>query len=232
MLRALQRTIVQFLTDPRLWLILLASGIVSLGCFAGVWWSVRRGIGWIATRWPQYAGWLEYGQGVLGFLTALLLFPATFVLVAGLFQERVADAVEARHYRHAGPARGAPMLTSLLASMRFFVIAALVNVIALPLYLGMMWLAGSGVLLMLAVNGMLAGREYYEIVALRRLSRAEMDASRRRHRLPLFLAGVLIAALGLVPLANLLAPVAGIALMVHVFHSGPGRNLPPPAPPA
>jgi CysZ protein len=70
----------------------------------------------------------------------------------------------------------------------------------------------------LIVNGILTGREYYEIVALRRLSRVDMDASRRQNRWAYFLTGTCIAALALVPVVNLLAPVMGIAMMVHVFH--------------
>ena len=208
----------QFITDPRMWLVVAGSAVVSLLCFSGIWWGVREGVAWIAAHWPKYAGWLKNGQGTLGFITALLLFPATFVLVASFFQESVADLVEARHYPELPPANGAPLRTSILAALRFLALMLTVNVIALPFYLALLWLAGSGALLMLAVNGMLAGREYYEIVALRRMPRVDMDASRRRNRGAYFLTGVCIAGLGLIPLLNLLVPVLGIAVMVHVFH--------------
>lgn len=219
MIAALRKSLVQFLTDPRLWLVLVGSALLSLVCFGLLWWGVREGVAWIAGHWPNYAGWLRYGQGTLGFLTALLLFPATFVVVASFFQEKVADIVEARYYPELPKADGAPLLASIWAAVRFFLIMITVNLVALPLYLMLLWVAGSGALLMLVVNGILAGREYYEIVALRRLPRQDMDASRRQNRVPYFLAGMLIAALGLVPVVNLLAPVVGIALMVHVYHS-------------
>ena len=218
MLRAIVKAAAQFITDPRMWLVVAGSATVSLLCFSGIWWGVREGVAWIAAHWPKYAGWLKYGQGTLGFITALLLFPATFVLVASFFQESVADLVEARHYPELPPANGAPLRTSILAALRFLALMLTVNVIALPFYLALLWLAGSGALLMLAVNGMLAGREYYEIVALRRMPRVDMDASRRRNRGAYFLTGVCIAGLGLIPLLNLLVPVLGIAVMVHVFH--------------
>ncbi len=219
MVKAILKAAAQFVTDPKLWLVIAGSAVVSLLCFTGIWWGVREGVAWVAEHWPKYAGWLKWGQGTLGFLTALLLFPATFVLVASFFQETVADAVEARHYPALGNADGAGLKTSVVAAARFFLLMITVNLIALPFYLALMWLAGSGALLMLAVNGMLAGREYYEIVALRRMSRQEMDASRRQNRGAYFLAGVCIAGLGLVPVVNLLAPVLGIAVMVHVFHN-------------
>lgn len=218
MFLAVRRALTQFLTDPRLWLVLAASAFVSLLAFAGLWWGVREGVAWVAGHWPKYAGWLRYGQGTLGFITALLLFPTLFVLVASLFQEKVADLVEDRYYPELPKADGAPLKSSILAAIRFFLLMITVNVIALPFYLALLWLAGSGAVLMLLVNGLLAGREYYEITALRRMSRRDMDASRRKNRFSYFAAGVGIAAVGLVPVLNLLAPVLGIAVMVHVFH--------------
>ena len=218
MVKAILKAATQFMSDPRLWLVVVGSAAVALLFFSGIWWGVREGVAWVAAHWPKYAGWLKYGQGTLGFITALLLFPATFVLVASFFQETVADLVEARHYPELPPADGAPLKTSVLAALRFFALMLTVNIIALPFYLALLWLAGSGALLMLAVNGMLAGREYYEIVALRRMSRVDMDASRRQNRRAYFLTGVCIAGLGLIPVVNLLVPVLGIAVMVHVFH--------------
>ena len=218
MMKAILKAATQFATDPRLWLVVVGSAVVSLLCFSGIWWGVREGVAWVAMRYPKYAGWLQYGQGTLGFLTALLLFPTTFILVASFFQEKVTDLVEGRYYPELGPADGAAMGTAVLAALRFFVLLLAVNIVALPFYLALLWFAGSGAVLMLAVNGMLAGREYYEVVALRRMSKTEMDASRRANRGAYFLAGVCIAGMGLVPVLNLLAPVLGIAVMVHVFH--------------
>ncbi len=222
MISAIRKALTQFLTDPRLWLIVAGCAVVSLLCFAGLWWGVNEGVAWVAQTWPKYAGWLKWGQGTVSFLVvlllALLLFPATFILVASFFQEKVADLVESRYYPELPSANGAPMKTAVLAALRFFLLMLTVNLIALPFYLALLWVAGSGAILMLLVNGLLAGREYYEIVALRRMSRFDMDASRRLNRGAYFLTGVCIAAMALVPGLNLLAPVLGIAIMVHTFH--------------
>lgn len=234
MFRAFSRSIIQFLTDPRLWRILVASAFVSLLCFAVLWWAVAWLVGWAADHWEKYASWLHYGQGVAGFITALLLFPALFVFVASFFQEAVADAVEARHYPLLPRVAGAPLRSAVMAGIKFFLLLVLVNALALPFYLLLLWLMGSGALLALAVNGLLTGREYYEVVALRRLPRREMDTLRRQNRLTLFLAGTAIAALALVPVVNLFVPVLGIAVMVHLFHSrvaGPPAGIRPAGPP-
>jgi CysZ protein len=222
MIQAIRKACTQFLTDPRLWLVVAGSAVLSLLLFTAVWFGVNEGVAWLAQTWPKYAGWLKWGQGTVSFLIvlllALLLFPATFILVASFFQEKVADLVEARYYPELAPADGAPLKSAIWAAVRFMTLMIVVNLIALPFYLALLWLAGSGAILMLLVNGMLAGREFYEIVALRRMSRVDMDASRRKNRGAYFLTGVCIAASALVPFLNLLAPVLGIAVMVHVFH--------------
>ena len=222
MIAAIRKTISQFLTDPRLWMVVMGCAAVSLICFSGIWWGVDAGMDWLALNWPKYASWLRWGHGTVSFLIvlllALLLFPATFILAASFFQEKVADLVESRYYASLLPANGMELKSAVWAALRFFLLMIGVNLVALPFYLALLWVSGSGALLMLVVNGMLAGREYYEIVALRRMTRIEMDASRRKNRGAYFLAGLCIAASALVPFLNLLSPVLGVALMVHVFH--------------
>lgn len=228
MFNALRKTTTQFLTDPKLWLITALCAVISLLFFVGMWFGVREGLEWTAEHWPRWAGWLKSGQGwIAGVVTALLafaLFPVTFAFTASFFQETVADAVEARHFPGLPPADGASLRVAVLSGLRFAALMLAVNLLAFPFYLALLWLAGSGLALMLAVNGMLAGREYFEIVALRRMPRREMDALRRVNRLKLFATGVLIAGLALVPVVNLLAPVLGIAVMVHVFHGLPRQS--------
>jgi uncharacterized protein involved in cysteine biosynthesis len=69
------------------------------------------------------------------------------------------------------------------------------------------------------VNGYLLGREYFELVAARRLDPAEARSLRRRHGRTLFIAGVLIAFLLTIPFVNLVAPLVGTAAMVHLFET-------------
>jgi uncharacterized protein involved in cysteine biosynthesis len=76
-------------------------------------------------------------------------------------------------------------------------------------------------------------------VALRRCDRATALGLYRRRRFAVLVQGGLVAAAGLVPGLNLVAPVVGLAAMVHVLgrdapigpRIGGGRGLsgPPPA---
>jgi CysZ protein len=146
-------------------------------------------------------------------LLAWLLFPVTAVLILGLFLDRVAEAVERRHYPGLPPARGWGTAAAAWATARLVALGLLLNLLALPLYL----VPGVNILIYFALNGYLLGREYFELVAQRRATVAEVTRLRRAARGRVFLAGVVIAAMLAVPVFNLVAPVVGAAFMVHRF---------------
>jgi len=225
MLSAFTKAFAQLLGDPRLWKYVVASAALSLVLFCGLW----AALGWGLQTWAQRSDWLrgtlEWGSWAVALVAALLLFPATFGVLLGLFQENVADAVEARHFSHLPPADGAPILVGVLNGLRFMILLAVLNGLAMPLYLTLLLVAGSGAVVFALVNAVLFGREYFEVVAARRLPRAAMDQLRRQNRGVLFRTGLAISLLSLVPVVNLLVPIWGVAAMVHVFHS-----LRPPLP--
>ena len=80
------------------------------------------------------------------------------------------------------------------------------------------FLPGLGELLSLIVNGWLLGWEYFELAALRHLTIPEVDALRKSHGWQVWSGGILIAFLSEIPLLDLIAPLFGTALMVHLFH--------------
>jgi len=199
---------------PELRRILWRVLFLTVALFAALWFGVGYGlslvtlsdIGWL----DKLAGWLG---GLLGAVVTLILFAPVATAVAALFQDAVADAVEARHYPDLAPAKGLTIGRSIWAGVRLLAWTVLVNLLCLPLYL----LPVANLAIFFAVNGLLLGREYYEAVALRRLSERDAAAFRRRHRIAFWLAGIVIAVLFWVPVANLLAPILGTALMVHRF---------------
>jgi CysZ protein len=151
----------------------------------------------------------------------LILLASVFLMVpvasafTGFFLEDVADAVEDRHYPTLPVPTPVPFLTMLLESARFFVVLVLVNLLALAVY---PFAGPFAPLLFWAVNGYLLGREYFTMVAIRRLGRDGAQALRRRHGAEIWLAGTLMAAPLTVPLVNLLVPVLGAATFTHLFH--------------
>ena len=162
--------------------------------------------------------WLDSALTVLGALGAvvlgIVLFPALVGLVSSFFLEEVAGAVERRHYPALPSARRQGIAEAVSTALTYLAALVVLNLVALLIGLVLPVISWPVFYLL---NGYLLGREYFELVALRRLAPAEAKAQRRRHRGRLTVAGVLIAVLLSVPFVNLLVPVIATAFMVHVF---------------
>ncbi|AXQ92632.1 EI24 domain-containing protein [Cereibacter azotoformans] len=158
---------------------------------------------------------LSWGSAVLMLgLSVFLMIPVASAFT-GLFLDSVADAVEQRHYPQLPPATPLPLMDQLIDSANFFAVLILVNVIALVVFI----FAGPvGPILFWALNGFLLGREYFTLVAMRRLGRAGAKALRARHAGQIWLAGTLMAAPLSIPILNLVVPVLGVATFTHIFH--------------
>ena len=212
MLTSISRTLGQ-LGDPKLRSILLISVLGTLalivGLAFGAVWLIdqlgQTGIGWVDAILP----WLA---GIGTFVLALLAFPGTVQVLSGLFLDRVAEIVEARHYTDLPPARPQSLSETMLESVLFALVSIGLNLLALPLYL---LLPGFNLLLFYGLNGYLLGREYAELVATRRMTPDEIQQFRLANRGRLFLCGVVIAAVTTVPLLNLATPVLATAFALH-----------------
>lgn len=147
-------------------------------------------------------------------LSVFLMVPVASAFT-GIFLEDVADAVEDRHYPQLPPATPLSLGEGLRQSVNFLGVVIVVNLGALFLYP----FVGPGIpILFWAVNGFLLGREYFSLVALRRLPPSEVKAMRRRNRWTLWAAGALMAAPLTVPVLNLVIPVLGVATFTHLYH--------------
>ncbi len=147
-------------------------------------------------------------------LSVFLMVPVASAFT-GFFLEDVADAVEDRHYPALPPATPLSLVEGLRQSVNFLGLVIAVNLGALFVYP----FVGPGIpLVFWAINGFLLGREYFSLVALRRLPPNEVKAMRRRNRWTLWAAGTLMAAPLSVPILNLVIPVLGVATFTHLYH--------------
>ncbi|MBV8393133.1 MAG: EI24 domain-containing protein [Alphaproteobacteria bacterium] len=226
MVRAFELAI-RDLGDPRLrsvlWQSLLLSLLLQVAFVVGAWWALQS---FATFRWDWVNSLVHWaGTGAMVVL-ALILFPACFGVMVSLFLERIADIVEERHYPQLGKARGIPIWTAIWTGLVFLVALIALNLVMLPFYILALFVAGLGALLFYGINGWLTARLYYEQVALRRLTPAEVTAWRRANAGMLWATGVIIVLLGTIPVVNLIVPVVGTAAMVHV-----AQTLTPPPPP-
>src|ERR671911_2039159 len=212
MIRALLLALRQ-LADPAVQRLLVRCVLLTLATFALL-------IGAVAALLfgldPTGISWLDPVLATAGSLVVLvlawLLFPIAVGLTLGLFAEDVVELVERRHYPGLPAAPGMSLAAQAYTGVRFLLVALPLNLIALPLYL----IPGANLPIYLALNGYLLSREYFELVAGQRLPLREVSRLRREQRGRLWLAGVVIALMLLVPIFNLVAPVVAIAFMVHL----------------
>ncbi len=148
-------------------------------------------------------------------LSVFLMIPVASVF-SGLFLEDVAAAVEERHYPNLPPAPRAKLSDTLIDTANFMGLLIALNVFALIFYI----FAGPFIpVVFWVINGFLLGREYFTLVASRRLGRQGAKALRNRHWGKVWLAGTLMAAPLSIPLINLIIPVLGVATFTHMFQS-------------
>jgi CysZ protein len=236
MIRAFELAALQ-LGDPRLrsviWQSLLLSLLLQILLGFLAWYGLQT---FATFKWQWINDAIRWLGGGAVTVLALMLFPAVSLIVMTLFMEKVANIVEERHYPHLGKAPGIPVMVGLWSSIVFLLTMIAINLVMLPFYILALFIAGLGAILFYGINGLLAGREYYEQVALRRVDLRTVKAWRRANVGVLWGTGIVIVFLGTIPILNLIVPVLGIAAMVHVAQTlrpPPTSSLPfnPPARP-
>jgi CysZ protein len=156
--------------------------------------------------------------GSLLFMLGLSIFLMAPVASAftGLFLDDVADRVEAVHYAHLPVAPRAGLWVTLVDSARYFALLVGLNLLGIILFAVS---GGAGIVALWAINGFLLSREYFTMIALRRLPADTVAGLRRTWRVRLWLAGILLAVPLSVPVVNLFVPVLGAAAFTHLFHA-------------
>jgi len=190
---------------------------VSALVFGLLWWGVWTVITNTQIFDSWWLGWLETLLDWLGgaavIMFAWLLFPAVASVVIGLLMEVIVTAVETKHYPEYPQARGASKASTLISALKLLVTMVIVNLGLLVFLL----IPPVFPFVFYAANGYLLGREYFELVALRRVGPEEAKRLRKINGHEILLAGVVVALLLTVPVINLAAPVIGVAVMVHLF---------------
>lgn len=213
MLRALQS-----LPNPKLiriviYSILLNAVLLAL-LIAGMIWVIH------STNWfGEWDMMTDFGFTLFAIAFGYFIFPIFLPLIVSFFDTAIAEAIEQDEY----PERqqtAESFWPTLQHDIRFTIKAILLNLISLPFYL----LPGVNLVIYFGLNGYLLGTEFFNIVAGRFITREQADELRGRYRWQVMLCGVSIAVCAIIPLVNLVAPIWGVALMVHFFHSVQGAK--------
>jgi CysZ protein len=173
----------------------------------------------LVASYPFLDGFAFFLAGAGLFVALAYLLPAVSAIVAGYFLDEVAEVVERTAYPDEPPGRPLPLGQSLLYGMRFAGLSLIVNLVALVLF----FIPVVNIAVFFVANAYLLGREYFELAAGRFRPMREAARLRAENRATVMLAGAMLAGLVLVPVLNLLTPLFGVALMVHVH-----KRLSPP----
>ena len=231
MLGYLSKAISQ-LGDP----VLRRVALIGIGGSTVVFVLLNMFIWWIFSSQVDLAaldlwGWFEdllkwvagVGVGLSLLVVSSILFPGVATIFVGFFLEEVVTAVEAKYYPNEPQPRAQPVGEVIASTAKFALAVVILNLLCLPLYLILMFVPPFNLVLYYLLNGYLVSREYFELVALRRMDSMAARAMRQRSRAKVLLAGILLTFLLTIPIINFLTPVIATAFMVHVFHGLPGR---------
>jgi CysZ protein len=201
-------------TSPEFRGVLLKSIGLTLGLFIAILVGTEIILSYL-TLVPM--AWLQtiiaLGTGI-GLIAAFffLMAPVTAIF-AGLFLDWIAARVERRHYPKDVQGKALSGSRAFVFGLKFAGITFLVNIIVFPL----VFFAGFGLVLILLSNAYLLSREYFEMAASRFMSPAQASALRQANFAKIYVAGLLPAALAMVPLVNLTVPLFATSYFVHIF---------------
>ena len=210
----------QQLFDPPTRRLVIFSALLALGVLvvlAIVLWFLLAQVKLLEWEWAQGALEILAGAGLL--FLVWLLFPAALSATMSLFLDSVTAQVERLHYPGLPPPRRQAIHESVWNGVKLALVALGLNILALPVYLLGLFFPPLFFFVFYALNGYLLGREYFETVALRRLSAGEAGELWRREKGRLIVAGVVITLMLTIPFLNLVAPVVATAFMLHLFES-------------
>ncbi len=181
---------------------------------------VSHFLGVAATEWGDSSAWVNWMEWSVSILTGIgavfvlgFLIAPISALFAGLFQDEIADIVEARDYPGDRPGTALPLSQSIVQTIKFTGIVILGNLFALLLLL----VPGVNLVAFFMVNGYLLGREFFEFAAMRFMPPAEARAFRKARGGTVFLGGLVIACLLAVPILNLVTPIFATLFMMHLY---------------
>ncbi len=185
--------------------------VAYLLLMAGSIWGIRALLAMV--HWP---GWIAAILGTIGvLLMAFWLFLPTVMVIATLYVERVARAVDRRHYPFLPPPSPAALPAQLWDGLALALQVLLLNAVSVLLAL---LVPGIGLGLAVVISGWAIGRGLFVAVAMRRMRRSDATLLYRQHRLAVLLPGLVLAAAATVPGLNLIVPLVGTAAMVHVLN--------------
>ncbi|MFY0596507.1 MAG: EI24 domain-containing protein [Cognatishimia sp.] len=204
----------------------LTLGLLLLAYFLFLGFLNWVGLPGLLASWFGESAWIGgaigIGSLIMMMIASIFLMVPVASAMTSLFLDQVADAVEDKHFPHLSEANRVPLSEALIDTISFLGLLIIANLLALLIYVGLPPFAP---FVFWGLNGFLLGREYFTLVAIRRVGRKGAKALRKEHFPTIWAAGVLMAMPLSVPIVNLLVPILGAATYTHIYHLLQGERL-------
>ena len=162
--------------------------------------------------------WLEAVFDTLGIFTIIIItwlsLPIILSSIVSLFLNKIALDVERTHYPRLPAPIEAPLIQIIWSTIKFISILIILNLFILVISFLLPILFP---FVFLIINGYLIGREYFELIACRRIPIKEVSKLRKRQSTKLLVTGVILTLFMSIPFINLIVPIVATSAMVHMF---------------
>lgn len=221
MLEAFQLALAQ-LRDPKIIRLLGKVFFATLGLMAILGIGLFYLLIWLFSRYlPEDGGFAAAATAaVLSILAAIFLFRVIAIFVINIFSDEVVDAVENKYYTaRAEQAKAPSYALGLRMGLASAGRALGYNLIASPIYVGLIITGIGTAIAFLAVNAILIGRDLQDMVASRHvLNFRDIENGWQLPKVDRFILGLITTLLLAVPFVNFLAPIVGAAMATHLVH--------------
>ena len=207
----------QSLSDRRVAAVMVKVVLLTIVSFlflgVGLWFALQWLFAWLNVNDNGF--WSGLLSVAIIILSGVLLFRVVAVAITWIFADDIIDTVEDRYYpRHAAFGKRPSLGTGLQMAIKSITRVVGYNLLALPIYLLLLFTGVGTAIAFLLINALLLGRDLEDMLIARHGAKGAMN------KLPRLMLGLIGTAGMLVPFINLLVPVLATAMAVHLVHSG------------
>ena len=207
----------QSLSDRRVAAVMVQVVLLTIVSFlflgVGLWFALQWLFAWLNVNDNGF--WSGLLSVAIIILSGVLLFRVVAVAITWIFADDIIDAVEDRYYpRHAAFGKRPSLGAGFQMAIKSITRVVGYNLLALPIYLLLLFTGVGTAIAFLLINALLLGRDLEDMLIARHGAKGAMN------KLPRLMLGLIGTAGMLVPFINLLVPVLATATAVHLVHSG------------
>ena len=207
----------QSLSDRRVAAVMVKVVLLTIVSFlflgVGLWFALQWLFAWLNVNDNGF--WSGLLSVAIIILSGVLLFRVVAVAITWIFADDIIDAVEDRYYpRHAAFGKRPSLGAGFQMAIKSITRVVGYNLLALPIYLLLLFTGVGTAIAFLLINALLLGRDLEDMLIARHGAKGAMN------KLPRLMLGLIGTAGMLVPFINLLVPVLATATAVHLVHSG------------